>query len=160
MILFSVHPFIMWQLQDHMTERQNINDESFPANFVTVCGQADERDLNNVPCWGTGCRGSLTWSEQFPHVQLRGQHTGYCDPHTAPGPAMRKEGHNQDRGISWAWNDRPFKPKGRGKMEIIRGKLDNDTRVVYRGKGYGRCWVAVGRKWGNRENIPLWWRLC
>lgn len=80
---------------------------------------------------------------------LMGQHMGYCDPHTAPGPAREEEEHNQDLGISWAWHDGPFKPKGRGKREIMQGKLDNDTRgqlVVYCGKGYGRCWVTIGRK--------------
>lgn len=70
------------------------------------------------------------------------QHMGYCDPHTAPGPAREEEGHNQDLGISWTWDDGQFKPNGRGKMEIIQGKLDNDTRaqvVAYGGKEYGRC---------------------
>lgn len=82
---------------------------------------------------------------------LMGWHMGYCDPHTAPWPlqVMEKEKHNKDIGVPWAWNDGPFKPKNERKMEIIQGKLDNDTRgqlVVYRGKGYGRHWVTVGRK--------------
>lgn len=71
-----------------------------------------------------------------------GQHMGYCDPHTAPGPVRKEEEHNQDLGISWTRDDGPFKPNGRGKMEIMQGKLDNDTRaqlVGYGGKEYGRC---------------------
>lgn len=86
---------------------------------------------------------------------LMGRHMGYCDPHTAPGPAMEKEEQNQDLGISWAWDDGPFKPKGRGKMDIMQEKLGNDTgqKRTTGGLSWQGVWKVLGYRW---EEVRQW----
>lgn len=125
--------------------------KSFPANFMKVCGQADERDLNNVLCWEKGCRGSLTRSEQIPHMHwlAHGLAHGLLWPTHRPWPSHEKRGaqprYRDVMGMEW-W---AIQAKGRGNIEIMQGKViqgDSWWFILARG-----VWKAMGYWLGGSE---------